>query len=285
MPTPSDVARALHRVIEPIVNASYFAPESKEAYEAIGLEPVAQGYVAGRAAPLGPVGPAVSGAIFFNFSPAIHEMSLPGAWDIASPAQVLDARWSAMQAFGDRVEVPVAGIEEATELAEAAAGFLDLAGRPLAAANAALELPEAPYAALWQVLSTIREHRGDGHVALLTGAGMNPVEVLVVSTLWQPGLSRKFLQFSRVWSDEAWTEAEELLRERGWLDDAGEALTAEGKEWRDEIEELTDELASDPWAELGDEDSEALFLLLRPITQAVIDSGRTRQQVPEHFPA
>lgn len=285
MPTPAEIAHALHRVIEPIVNASFFAPESNQAYEAIGLEPVAQGYVAGRAAPLGPVGPAVSGAIFFNFSPAIHEMALPAAWDIATPAQVLDARWSAMTAMADRISVPVAGIEEATELAEAAAGFLDLAGRPLAAGNAALDLPDDPYAALWQVLTTIREHRGDGHVALLTSAGMNPVEVLVVSTLWQAGLSRTFLQFSRVWSDEAWAEGENLLRERGWLSDAGDALTDEGREWRDEIEELTDELASDPWAELGDEDSKALFDLLKPIAQVVVENGRTRQQVPESFPA
>ena len=52
--------------------------------------------------------------MFFNFNPALHELALPAAWDIASPEQVLDARWSAMQAFADRIEVPVAGIEEAT---------------------------------------------------------------------------------------------------------------------------------------------------------------------------
>lgn len=283
MATEAQIARTMHGVIEPIVNASYFAPESNEAFESIGLEPVAQGYVAGRAAPLGPVGPAVSAAVFFNFNPALHEAALPAAWQIASPQQVLDARWSAMQTFSERIEVPQAGIEEATELAEAAAGYLDLAGRPLAAANAVLDLPEAPYARLWQVLTTIREHRGDGHVALLTSAGMNPVEVLVVAANWQERLSRKFLQFSRMWSDEAWAEGEELLRERGWLDDDG--LTEECIEWRDGIEDLTDELASDPWAEIGDEDAEALFRLLTPIAQVVIDSGRTKQQLPEHFPA
>ena len=132
------------------------------------------------------------------------------------------------------------------------------------------------------VLATIREHRGDGHVALLTSAGMNPVEVLVVAANWQPGLSRKFLQFSRMWSDEAWAEGEELLRERGWLDDDG--LTEEGREWRDGIEELTDDLASDPWAELGYDDTHALFRLLRPITQVVVDNGRTKQQLPQDFP-
>lgn len=282
MPSPAEMARAMHGVVEPIVNASYFAPESNEAYEALGLEPVGQGYVAGRSAPLGPVGPAVVAAIFYNFNPALMEAALPAAWETATPTQVLDARWSAMSRFAERVEVPVAGIEEATELAEAAANHLDLAGRPLAAANAALALPDEPYAALWQVLSTIREHRGDGHVALLTSAGINPVEALVITSGWQQGVSRKFLQFSRVWSDEAWAEGEELLRERGWLDDEG--LTAECVEWRDEIEELTDELASDPWAEIGEEDTAALFALLRPIAQAVVDGGRTRQTLPASFP-
>lgn len=281
MPTPSEMARALHGVVEPIVNASYFAPESTAAYEALGLEPVGQGYVAGRAAPLGPVGPAVSTAVFFNFSPALHEAALPSAWEIASPTQVLEARWSAMTVFAERAAVPMAGVPEATELAEAAAGFLDLAGRPLAAGNAALDLPEDEYAALYQVLTTIREHRGDGHVALLTSAGMNPVEVLVIQSTWGD-VSRKFLQGTRLWSDDAWAEGEELLRERGWLDDDG--LTADGREWRDEIEELTDELASDPWAELGEDDTKALFDLLRPIAGAVIDAGRTRQVVPEDFP-
>ena len=53
------------------------------------------------------------------------------------------------------------------ESAGRAAAAVDVPGRPLAAANAALPVPDRPHLALWQSLTTLREHRGDGHIAAL----------------------------------------------------------------------------------------------------------------------
>ena len=45
-------------------------------------------------------------------------------------------------------------------------------GRALFAANAALPWPTEPLDVLWHAATLLREHRGDGHVALLTASGL-----------------------------------------------------------------------------------------------------------------
>lgn len=262
-------ARVMHGIIELIQTPLFFARDAKEAWTEIGLEPTAQGYFAGRAAPLGPVGPEVVTAIFFNFSPQLVAFALPAAWEAASPADVLAARARAMESVFIRSGAPTDGLAEATELAREAAAAADLVGRPLAAANAAVPPPGTPFADLWQALTVLREHRGDGHVALLTVSGLHPVDVLVVYTGWQDQLRRGFYQRTRLWDDQAWGEGRERLRARGWLDAAGE-LTAEGQAWRTALEADTDRLAAAPYAALGEDRSRRLFALLQPIAEAIV---------------
>lgn len=266
---PARLARTLHGVVELVHTPLYFARDAREAWTDIGLEPMAQGYFAGRAAPLGPVGPEVVTAIFFNFSPVAVGFGLPAAWEAASPAEVLAARAGAMEALATRAGVPTDGLAEATELAREAVGHADLVGRPLAAANAAVPSPGTPFADLWQALTVLREHRGDGHVALLTASGLHPVDVLVLYTGWQDQLRRGFYQRTRLWDDQAWGEAEVRLTERGWVDPAG-GLTPAGETWRRTLEDDTDRLASAPYAGIGEEGSRRLFELLHPIATALV---------------
>lgn len=278
--------RAIHAVTEPVNAIAYLCPESVAAYEALGLEGQGQGYVAGRAAPMGAIGPAVSIATFFNFSPAFHRYALPAAWSIASPADVLAARAEAVERVYERVEAPTDGLEELTGLARDVAGTLEFGGRPLAAANADVPLPATPFAAAWQALCVLREHRGDGHVALLTTAGLTPVEALVLHVAWQDVVSRRFLQLTRGWDDGAWEQAEASLRERGWLDEAG-GLTEDGGDWRDELERETDRLATAPYAQLGLDGTRRLYELARPLAEALNDNGGFRRPapLPSSFPA
>jgi hypothetical protein len=271
MSDPAKLARALHGLIEPIHAIAFFAPESAEEYEALGLEPVAQGYVAGRAAPLGAVGPEVALATFYNFSPQLIGLGLPGAWEIATPAEVVTARARAMTRFYTRISAPTEHLAEATELVRHAIDGADLSGRPLAAGNAGVPAPEEPLAALWQALAVLREHRGDGHVALLTTADLDPVDALAMYASWQGTISRRFLQRTRLWGDEAWDAAEDRLRSRGWLDADG-APTPEGRAWRDRIEVETDRLASRPYAAIGETAARRLFTLLEPIAVALRDA-------------
>ena len=59
--TSPGTARRLWALGEPFHALTYFAEESRAAGEAVGLRGFWRGYFAFRAAPLGPVGPAVPG--------------------------------------------------------------------------------------------------------------------------------------------------------------------------------------------------------------------------------
>src|SRR3954451_20679201 len=76
----------------------YFAPEPDEHLTATGLRPGRMVYFAGRAAAMGAVGPGVVTATFFNFAPAIVARHIPRAWTLATPEQVLAARFAAARA-------------------------------------------------------------------------------------------------------------------------------------------------------------------------------------------
>lgn len=259
----------MHGLIEPVHSILYFAPEATQAYEKLGLEPRGQGYVAGRAAPLGPVGPDTVTAVFFNFNPAMIAAALPAAWQTTTPAAVLAARAEAMQQLYTRVDAPTGDLAEATELARRAAQSASIEGRPLAAANRAVEPSGLPFADLWQALAVLREYRGDGHVALLTAEGIGAVEALVVYAGWQGTVSARFLRKSRMWDDDAWSSAEERLAARGLWQDG--ALTEQGQALRDQLENRTDELAANPWTALGADSVLRLFDLLRPLVEALND--------------
>lgn len=267
MPDTPALARAMHGIIEPFHAILYFAPEAVQGWERLGLEPRGQGYVAGRAAPLGAVGPRVAAAIFYNFNPAMFDAALPAAWELATPAQVLAARAQAIQDLYTRIDAPTQHLAATTDVARRAADATATEGRPLAAANKAVDLPGMPFADLWQALTVVREHRGDGHVALLTAEGLTPVEALVLYAGWQDTVSQRFLQKSRMWDDQAWGDGEESLRQRGLLDSTG--LTGDGRSLRDHLERRTDQLALPLWDEIGREESLALFDGLLPLVQAL----------------
>ena len=267
-------ARRLWRVLEPYHAVTYFAPEAHQAFKDVGLRGFWMGYFAGRAAPLGAVGPGVVTATFFGFHPAMVARVLPDAWAFASVESVLEARLNGVDAavrriLGSNLDRPE--LLELTTLAWNAAEGATAPGRPLFAANADLPLPEEPHLRLWQATTLLREFRGDGHVAALTAAGIDGCEAHV--TLVATGaLSRDILQSSRKWSDEEWEAAEDRLRSRGWLAPDG-TLTETGRAVRSSVELATDELALPAWAALGEEGCERLLELARPLARLVTAAG------------
>jgi hypothetical protein len=268
-------ARRLWRLFEPIHAVTYFAPEARQEFTAAGLKGFWMGYFAGRAAPMGAVGPAVVNATFFNFAPSWPARALPDAWAFATPARVLEARLRGVELILDRIVGPDpdanATLARAAELARLATVDLPVAGRPLAAANAALSWPDPPALVLWQAATILREHRGDGHVAALVTAGLDGCDAHV-SFAATGAVSRQILQPSRGWSDAEWEDAERRLAMRGWLDEAG-ALTPMGVAARAEIEDITDRLAAPPWHQLGDRRTDELVEALRPLARAVVSTG------------
>jgi len=273
----TNVARRLWSVFEPVHAVTYFSPEARAAYEAAGLRGYWRGYFAGRSAAIGAVGPAPVTAAFFNFAPAMVARALPHVWELAPPERVLAARLEGAVAALQRLtaQLPADSIAEAAELATSAVDRLDPAGHVLGAAHAALPRPEEPVARLWWATTALREHRGDGHFATLTAAGVTGCEVLV----WRASvdMDRQVLQPNRGWTDAQWDDARERLVARGWLTDDGQP-TQTGLAGFARIEEATDRLAAQPWSRLGASAAQRLRELLYPLAVACLD------EMPEQTP-
>ncbi|MFF4353180.1 hypothetical protein [Streptomyces sp. NPDC001530] len=267
--------RQLWHLLEPLHAVFYYAPEAFEESAALGYDTKERwpSYFPYRAAPLGAVGSERVTSAFYSFSPRMVAEHVQSAWRTASPGQVLKARERAVDRayraiFGDRVTS--SELAEAAALARRAAEAANSAGRPLAAANAELAWPEAPHLQLWHAATVLREHRGDGHLAALLVAGLDPVESLVSFAAIGAASVERFE--SRGWSAEEWTAARERLAARGLVDEDGTATEA-GRELRRQVEAHTDELAAAPWRALGPDTTARLADLLGEFWVAVLSSG------------
>ncbi|WP_406177388.1 SCO6745 family protein [Streptomyces canus] len=271
---PARVRRLWH-LLEPLHAVLYYAPEVFEEAAALGYDTKERwpSYFPLRAAPLGPVGAERVASAFYSFSPRMVAEHIDSAWATAEPGAILAARLRGIDRayraiFADRVDGPE--LVEAAALARRAAEAVNTAGRPLAAANAALGWPEAPHLQLWQAATILREHRGDGHIAALLVAGLDPVESLVSFAAIGAASVERFE--SRGWSATEWGSARERLTARGLLDENGEATDA-GRDLRHRVEHQTDQLASAPWQLLGTVDADRLADLLGDFWVAVLSSG------------
>lgn len=267
--------RQMWHLLEPLHAVLYYAPEAFEEAAALGYgtEERWPSYFPYRAAPLGTAGSRQVASAFYSFSPRMVAEHIEPAWRIAAPDAVLDARSRAVDRvyrtiFGDRVDSPE--LAEAAALARRAAEAAETAGRPLAAANAALPWPRAPHLQLWHAATILREHRGDGHLAALLVAGLDPVEALVSFAAVGAASVERFE--SRGWSGAQWAAARDRLAARGLVDADGTATEA-GRALRRQVEEHTDRLATAPWQSLGPDGVDRLAALLGDYWVAVLASG------------
>jgi hypothetical protein len=266
------VART-HRRLEPLHSHVYFAPETDEHLTAVGLRPGRMVYFAGRAAPMGAVGPGVVTATFANFAPAIVARHIPRAWTLASPEQVLAARFEAARASLTRLLAgpPAEDVQELAVLLREACGVLTPEGRPLYAGHADLPWPEEPVLQVWHGVTLLREHRGDGHVLSLVQHGLTGLEALVTHTLTGRGFTQAAAQATRGWSDEEWAAAVAGLADRGLVADG--ALTEDGVALRAAVERATDELSAAPFVHLGAERTERVADLGGRLAQRLVANG------------
>lgn len=251
---------------------TYFAPEARAAFDQLGYRGFWMGYFAARSAPLGPVAPEVVTAVFYNFAPQRVAKALPAAWQIAGPEAALRARLDSAVATLRRY-----GLKEdenvctAAELAAKAARRAPADGRALFAANRALPWPDDPLAALWHATTLLREQRGDGHVAVLTAAGISGRECNVLHAAANR-VPREYIARTRDYDDDEWHRIERQLGARGLLGEDG-SLTAAGRALKEQVESSTDALALSALEPLSDDEVEALFQALTPITRAVVEGG------------
>lgn len=278
-----DSARALARLayetLEPYHVVAYFNPHQQSLWKEAELT-WHSAYVGGRGGPLGATPASVVAACFFNFSPAVIAAGWDGALgyglDAAMALREKAVDRTLRDALGESVDDP--------ELREIAQGLRVIAtglgfhGRPLAAAWSCVPWPEPAHLMLWQATAVLREWRGDGHIAVLVGAGFEPVEACVFHEASHPdptvrkrSMGRTRTMRTRGWDDDTWRAAAERLASRGLLSigDDGEALTPAGGELYDAVETATDDAAV--WTNAPD--AEDLLVRARPYVKKVIDAG------------
>ena len=67
---------------------------------------------------------------------------------------------------------------------------------------------------LWHGATLLREHRGDGHVAVLVHAGLTGLEALITHSATGRGFTEQAAKATRGWSDEQWSAACAALADR-----------------------------------------------------------------------
>jgi hypothetical protein len=265
------VSRTAWHHIEAINAVVYFSPECRDGLKNAGLRGFWMGYFAGRAAPMGAVSAGVVEATFYNFAPAMVRRSIPDAWTLAGPASVLSARResaaAALRRLAPGAEAALPGLlPQLLRAVENGEG----GGRPLFSANRDLSVSD-DLAGLWQVATTLREHRGDGPVAVLAEADVDGCEAHVLLAATEGSPPELFLD-SRGWSSEAWQAASDRLRSRGLV--TGEVgATDSGRRLRSAIKQRTDELAMQPYFALSIEETAAVIRTLSEIGRAIVESG------------
>jgi hypothetical protein len=274
MTSREQLTRHLWTLFEPIHALNYFSPEARQAFADAGVPRFWDGYFAGRVAPLGAVEAAPVIAMFSGFSPRYVERALPSVWQAVSPGDALEARLVGAEEALRRILRPESITDaDVARAADALAGIADHVtpaesiARPLAAANAALPMPpsELPYRRLWQATSTLREHRGDGHVLALATAGIAGLTTLVLRSAVD--LDTAAMKAARGWTDDEWAQEQAYLVERGLLR-RDHTISAWGSAALDRAEEATNRLALAPWAHLDDKAVADVARLLSPIARA-----------------
>jgi len=272
-PTTPKLARRLWRAIEPIHAIAYFDPGPTDALKALGLRGFWMSYFAGRFAPLGAVGPGPATAMAFGFAPRRVARALPDAWHLVPPPAVVAERLaSAGRALKQRLPATsAADLHELVDLLSVAASACRCDGRPLAAGWLEVDPGDDLLEILWTRTTVLREHRGDGHVLAAVNLGLGGLDASLTHVA-TGAVPRDVMQTTRAWTDEEWDEGVRRLQERGLLD--GESrLTETGSEIRGQLEETTDQLATEPVERLGEVGVERAIELAAPLSRWLVDSG------------
>ncbi|WP_086821050.1 hypothetical protein [Allokutzneria sp. NRRL B-24872] len=272
----TSIARRMFDLLEPICLVTYQADECNEEMAALGHRTYWDGYFASRAAPLGRVSAQVVHAAFYNFADGEAARHIPSAWETISPEASLAARERGSTASLRRIigeELANSeGLVRAAELTTKAAMSAPTEGRAMYAGMRTLAVPSEPVARLWHSATMLREHRGDGHIAALVGARIGGTESHVLSAL-EMGIypAESFGRIHHL-PKERLAEVMGGLRERGLVDADGR-FTDAGRETKQRIETLTDELAAAPYEALEPAELDELITELEPITAKLVAVG------------
>jgi hypothetical protein len=263
-------ARLLRDSVEPIATICLWGREATEAAADLGIG-FFERYVRGRAAPLRTSNPSVVVSCFGTFEPEIIRSVLAGSNDDVSDEQILQARErgaiAALRAVTNGIDLSPG--EWASDRLYQAMSDVELTARPLFGALRSLLCPTDALGKLWRTAEMYREHRGDGNLAASIAAGLDRVEMNVMTELWL-GYSLGEYSSTRGFGPDRIAVAAERLRRRGWLH--AETLTSEGRLAREEIERATDRTQDSIIEGLGGDVAE-ITKAIGVIGRAVVDGS------------
>ena len=245
------VAKRNARSVQTTVGWIFWDPGAVARYEALGLpEGLAGplGYIASRAAPLAPAGPAAVTAAFGSISPV----------GIAAVFDLLDTD-GFIRMWAARDEAVLEGLAaHAPDLLDPLAGFgpdlwavvdaLPVAGRVFFGAHLRMARPTDPVLSGWHAVNCLREWRGDTHWALVVSAGLTHAEASILHNAWL-GYEGDWLALSRGTTPEALEAGWRTLVAKGLA--ADREVVEEGIALRQQLEDDTDRLCGLPWQLLG----------------------------------
>jgi len=256
MPHPQAKIHRMFELVEPIATVT-FSQVPNEAFLALGMRNYWDGYFAGRAAPLGLAPAEVVHAVFYNFADGEVARHIPWVWGKTTPQEAIAVRERASAAALRQVIGELAdssGLVRVADLATRAAVSAPTEGRALYAGLRTLDVPDEPVARLWHAATLLREHRGDGHNVALVAHGIGGTEAHVLLAL---SLGMRAEDFGRI----------DGLRGRGLVDATG-GFTDAGRQTKERIENLTDELAAPAYDVLSADELDELVAGLEPISAA-----------------
>jgi hypothetical protein len=281
-------ARTLAATLEPVIGQVFFSPECHAAYEKLGFNPSPMSFGNGVAAPDGPayftsrgsllgqVEPEVVASAFGVFKPAVVVPGVRFGWTLTDAPTIFAARRAGAVAQLERVCGPAdVAVERVGDLLERAAQPLAEPGRPLfAGLRAQWDDPSDPWTRLFHLGDMLREYRGDAHVCTWSSAGVDAIEIGLLTEAYM-GLPLRTYIRTRGWNDEELDGAMARLVDRGWIhgaDASTDVLTETGRAEREAMERSTDRAMTPALEALGDDVDEVVDLL-RPWGDAMRAAG------------
>jgi hypothetical protein len=238
---------------------------------ALGFTSYWDTYFAGRAAPLGFTPAEVVDALFYNFAPGEVARHIPKVWRTTTPEAAIAARQmgcanALRRILGDRINAPA--FARAAELLIKAATSAPFEGRPMYAALRAIPVPDDAVGRLFHAASLLREHRGDGHIAALMTEGVGGIEAHVLFALDMDMPADKFGRIHHL--PEAQLAAViDGMRHRGLIGEDG-WLSKQGRDVKQRVEALTDDLAATPYESLDPDELDELMTTLEPLANLLL---------------
>ena len=256
---------ASHRLVGWI----YWDPEAIARYTKLGVENGFGYYIATRCAPLASAGDEVVIAACYSIHADFIRLALKLARENTTFADAYRVRNEAVE-LGLEEFVPQL-VNELGAMASdlwQAADSLPMSARVLYSAHRSWPRCEnQPALSAWLAINCIREWRGDTHWAILAAHDVNGVQagLLHDAFLGYPG---DWIPRSRGANDAQLKEAWDSLEQRGFVTE--QKVNAKGLQFRQQLEDLTDQLSERAWRNLGETKTRKFCDLVMPHSQTLL---------------